>query len=195
MAAAVKRTIDILVALVGLVLTGWVIVLAWLCIRWQTGESGFFLQYRVGRHGQLFRVIKLRTMRSGHPDGTVVTVAGDSRITPIGRLLRRYKLDELPQLINVLAGDMSLVGPRPDVPGFADTLTGGDRVILTVRPGITGPASLKYRGEERILAQVADPEAYNRDVIWPDKVRINREYVERYRLWDDARYLWNTVFG
>jgi len=195
MAAAVKRTIDVLIALAGLALTGWVIVLAWLCIRWQTGEPGFFLQDRVGRQGRLFQVIKLRTMRSGHADGTVVTVAGDPRVTPIGRLLRRYKLDELPQLINVLAGDMSLVGPRPDVPGFADALTGEDRVILSVRPGITGPASLKYRSEEAMLAQTADPEAYNRDVIWPDKVRINRKYVEHYRLWDDARYLWKTVFG
>jgi len=140
-------------------------------------------------------VIKLRTMHSVAGGGTTVTTAGDARITPIGRFLRRYKLDELPQLINVLRGDMSLVGPRPDVAGFADMLTGSDRMILSVRPGITGPATLKYRNEEELLASVSDPEAYNRNVIWPDKVRINREYVQHFRLRDDLRYIWLTIFG
>ena len=112
--------------------------------------------------------MKIRTMNS--VGGTTVTTANDTRITRSGALMRRLKIDELPQLINVLRGEMSLVGPRPDVPGFADLLIGDDRVVLTVRPGITGPAAIEYRHEEEILARVADPEGYNRDVIWPDKV-------------------------
>lgn len=193
--AAIKRCVDVSAALVGLLLTGWIIGLAWALIRWQTGEPGFFRQARIGRHGRTFNVVKLRTMRSVPGGGTMVTTSADARITPIGRLLRRTKVDELPQLFNVLVGDMSLVGPRPDVAGFADSLAGADRVILSIRPGITGPATLKYRHEEEILARVPDPEAYNRDVIWPDKVRINRQYVEQYRLRDDFRYLWQTIFG
>lgn len=194
-AAAIKRCVDVSAALAGLLLTGWIIGLAWILIRWQTGEPGFFRQARIGRHGRPFNVVKLRTMRSVPGGATMVTTSADARITPIGRLLRRTKVDELPQLFNVLVGDMSLVGPRPDVAGFADSLMGADRVILSIRPGITGPATLKYRNEEEILARVPDPEAYNRDVIWPDKVRINRHYVEHYRLRDDFRYLWQTIFG
>uniref|UniRef100_UPI0025BFCAE4 sugar transferase n=1 Tax=Aquisalimonas sp. TaxID=1872621 RepID=UPI0025BFCAE4 len=103
-------------------------------------------------------------------------------------------LDELPQLINVLKGDMSFVGPRPDVPAFADTLAGEDRIILSVRPGITGPATLKYRDEETLLAEADDPEAYNSEVIYPDKVRINREYVH-WSFWRDLLDIWRTVVG
>jgi len=195
LAATVKRGMDVCAAAIGLLLTGWIIAVACVCVRLQTRETGFFRQNRIGLHGRPFQVIKLRTMRSVAGGGTTVTTAADARITPIGRFLRRYKLDELPQLINVLRGDMSLVGPRPDVAGFADMLTGSDRMILSVRPGITGPATLKYRNEEELLASVSDPEAYNRNVIWPDKVRINREYVQHFRLRDDLRYIWLTIFG
>jgi lipopolysaccharide/colanic/teichoic acid biosynthesis glycosyltransferase len=115
-------------------------------------------------------------------------------ITRSGKIFRKYKLDELPQLFNVLAGDMSLVGPRPDVPGYADRLEGEDRIVLLLRPGITGPASIKYRNEESLLAAVEDPASYNDKVIWPDKVRINKEYFASYSLLLDVRYIFQTIF-
>jgi lipopolysaccharide/colanic/teichoic acid biosynthesis glycosyltransferase len=126
---------------------------------------------------------------------TTVTSAHDPRITSLGRFLRKTKIDELPQLINVLVGQMSMVGPRPDVPGFADTLCGRDRIVLSVRPGVTGPASVRFRDEEEILAQQRDPERYNREMIFPEKVRINRTYVEEYSLWKDIYYIAKTVTG
>jgi lipopolysaccharide/colanic/teichoic acid biosynthesis glycosyltransferase len=128
-------------------------------------------------------------------DGSSVSVAGDARITPLGEKLRRYKLDELPELWNVLIGDMSFVGPRPDVPGYADALTGDDREVLKLRPGITGPASLKYRNEEELLAKVEDPQRYNDEVIFPDKVRLNRYYLHHYSFWMDLKMIFATVLG
>lgn len=193
--AALKRGFDILGAGVGLALTFWIIALAWLAACWDTGANGFFVQERVGRHGRRFRVIKLRTMHVDPAVDTTVTTSGDARITPLGRFFRRTKIDELPQLINVLKGDMSFVGPRPDVPSYADALEGEDRLILTVRPGITGPATLKYRDEETLLAEQDAPERYNREVIYPDKIRLNREYIEQYTFYRDLVYIWQTVFG
>jgi lipopolysaccharide/colanic/teichoic acid biosynthesis glycosyltransferase len=169
------------------------IALGWLVAAVDTRQSGIFRQPRIGRDGVPFNVMKLRTMRTIGGIDTVVTTRDDARITRSGAVFRRFKLDELPQLVNVVRGEMSLVGPRPDVAGFADRLKGADRIVLSVRPGITGPAALAYRHEEDILARVTDPEAYNREVIWPDKVRINRTYVECYRFTDDLRCLVNTV--
>jgi lipopolysaccharide/colanic/teichoic acid biosynthesis glycosyltransferase len=126
---------------------------------------------------------------------STVTTGKDQRITSLGRFWRKSKIDELPQLINVLKGDMSFVGPRPDVPGYADRLEGNDRVVLSVRPGITGPATLKYRDEEALLAEQNDPQKYNDEVLWLDKVRLNREYVENWSFLGDLRYIWETVFG
>lgn len=187
-----KRAFDLLLALTLLLpLLPVILFAAWMAAR-DTRASGFFLQQRVGRGGRPFCVIKLRTMLP--VTGTSVTTRDDPRITPIGHLLRRSKLDELPQLFNVLAGHMSFVGPRPDVPGFADVLDEQDRIILAVRPGITGPATLKYRDEERLLAGVADPERYNREVIFPDKVRLNRDYVLHWSFSRDLNYLWRTLF-
>jgi hypothetical protein len=120
-------------------------------------------------------------------------IVNDPRITRIGRLLRKTKLDELPQLVHVLFGQMSFVGPRPDVPGYADKLKGEDRVILSVRPGITGPATLKYRDEEALLAAQDDPERYNNEVLWPDKVRLNRQYVQNWSFWTDIRLILKTL--
>ncbi len=193
--AALKRSLDLLVSTLGLIAFGWLIVLAALAATIDTGKNGFFTQVRVGRNGRRFRIVKLRTMREVPSITTTVTADGDARITRLGRLLRKLKLDELPQLINVFIGQMSLVGPRPDVPELTDTITGDDRIILTVRPGITGPATLKYRNEESLLARQGDPEAYNADVIFPDKVRINADYVRNWSLRGDLRYLLLTVTG
>lgn len=146
-------------------------------------------------HGELFPVIKLRTMREVKGVSTTVTAKNDVRITGVGSFLRTFKIDELPQLFNVIAGHMSLVGPRPDVPGFADLLEGEDRIVLSVRPGITGPATIAFRKEEQILAEVENPDEYNQNVIWPEKIRLNRDYIENYSLSKDIVYLWQTVTG
>lgn len=158
------------------------------------GGPVIFKQQRVGRGGKLFTMYKFRSMTVSH-SGSSVSVAGESRITPLGAKLRRYKLDELPELWNVLIGDMSFVGPRPDVPGYADSLTGSDRDVLKLRPGITGPASLKYRNEEEILAAVEDPVKYNDEVIFPDKVRINLYYLHNHSFWSDIKLIICTVLG
>jgi lipopolysaccharide/colanic/teichoic acid biosynthesis glycosyltransferase len=188
----VKRLFDLCLAVALLVPLLPVILLTAWAARLDTGASGFFLQQRIGRGGRPFRVVKIRTMRP--VPGTTVTTLGDPRITRLGGWLRRSKLDELPQLFNVLAGQMSFVGPRPDVPGFADALGEEGRVILSVRPGITGPATLKYRDEETLLAGVADPERFNREVVFPDKVRLNRDYVLHWSFTRDLVYLWRTAF-
>ncbi len=190
----IKRLFDIVASLIGLILTGWLILLAFVLSSIDTHQSGFFTQKRVGKNGHLFRVIKIRTMRDLPDIDTTVTRENDPRITRLGRFWRKTKIDELPQLINVFLGQMSFVGPRPDVPGYADQLTGPDRIILSVRPGITGPATLAFRNEEKLLAQQDDPETYNRQVIWPEKVRLNREYIENYSFWQDMKYIWQTIF-
>lgn len=193
--ALIKRACDIFGATLGLTVTFWIIIPAWALASMDTQKNGFFTQERIGLKGRIFRVIKIRTMRDLAGVDTTVTTGTDQRITGLGRFWRRTKIDELPQLINVLKGDMSFVGPRPDVPGYADTLEGKDMIILSVRPGITGPATLKYRDEESLLAKQNDPEAYNNDIIWPDKVRLNRAYVENWTFLKDMRYIWWTVFG
>lgn len=191
----IKRSFDFVVSSIGLILTGWIIVLAYIGASFDTRKSGFFTQTRIGKHGKPFTVIKIRTMRHIPSIDTTVTTTHDPRITPLGRFFRKTKIDELPQLINVFLGHMSLVGPRPDVPGFADKLSDNDRIILSIRPGITGPATLKYKNEEEILARQAEPEKYNREVIFPDKVRLNREYVENYSFGKDIKYIFQTIIG
>lgn len=158
------------------------------------GGPVIFKQQRVGRNGKLFTMYKFRSMTVGH-GGSSVSVAGENRITPLGAKLRHYKLDELPELWNVLIGDMSFVGPRPDVPGYADQLQGTAREVLRLRPGITGPASLKYRDEEVLLAKQADPQKYNDDVIFPDKVRINLYYLHHYSFIKDIEMIICTILG
>lgn len=189
-----KRAFDLFFSVLGLMLAWWLILLAWIAASIDTRSNGFFIQKRVGRDGKIFRVVKMKTMRPVASFDTSVTRRGDPRITPLGAFFRRTKIDELPQLWNVLLGDMSFVGPRPDVPGFADKLQGEERVMLAIRPGITGPATLKYRNEEELLAAQSDPEAFNRDVIWPDKVRINLEYIFNWSLRRDVQYILETVF-
>ena len=191
-----KRTFDFLIALIGLIVVSPILLLVALLIKATSKGPIFYKQDRVGLNAGIFKLLKFRTMViDADKLGSSVTVKDDPRITPVGRFLRRFKLDELPQLINVLRGDMSFVGPRPDVPGFADKLTGKDRIILSVRPGVTGPATLKYRNEEELLAKQADPNRYNAEVIYPDKVRLNREYVENYSFWKDIGYIIRTIVG
>ena len=181
-------------AMVGLLSLWWLMLLVAICIKAKMPGPVLFRQQRVGREGRLFTLVKFRTMLVNH-GGNSVSVAGESRITPLGSVLRRWKLDELPELWNVLLGDMSFVGPRPDVPGYADTLTGEDREILQLRPGITGPASMKYRNEEEILSAVENPQKYNDEVIFPDKVRINRLYLHDHSFFLDLKMIVATVLG
>ena len=187
-----KRGFDVIFSAIGLCALGWLIVVAWLLASLDTRSNGWFAQQRIGQYGKTFTVFKIKTMRDV-AFGSLITVEGDSRITRVGRVLRKLKLDELPQLINVLIGDMSIVGPRPDLPGYADKLEGADRLLLSIRPGITGPASIKYRDEEQLLATQSDPESFNRTVIWPDKVRINLEYILNWRLITDIKYVFKTI--
>lgn len=190
-----KWLFDRTVAFIGLCFLWPVLLVVWMLIHVKMpGGPAIFTQKRVGKNGKLFTMYKFRSMTMGH-DGSSVSVAGESRITPLGAKLRKYKLDELPELWNVLIGDMSFVGPRPDVPGYADKLEGKDRLILKLRPGITGPASLKYKNEEEILAQVEDPQKYNDEVIYPDKVKINLEYYYHHSLVGDIKLIIQTVCG
>lgn len=190
-----KWLFDRIMSLVGLIILSPVLLVVAILI-WVKMPGGpvLFKQKRVGKEGKLFTMVKFRSMSVAH-GGSSVSVAGESRITPLGAKLRKYKLDELPELWNVFIGDMSFVGPRPDVPGYADKLVGEDRVILKLRPGITGPASLKYRDEETLLATVEDPIRYNDEVIFPDKVRINKEYYYNRSFCQDIRYIVRTVCG
>lgn len=204
-----KRLFDIAASLFGLLLIWWVYPIVAILIKINMpGGPAFFCQKRVGRDGKLFTCHKFRTMTVKH-SGSSVSVAGDSRITPFGAKLRHYKIDELPELWDVLIGNMSFVGPRPDVPGYADQLQGDDRVVLKLRPGITGPATLKYRLEdEMISAYVAARQAegdardaqviaveYNDTIIYPDKVRLNKYYYEHYSFWKDIEMILATVLG
>lgn len=186
---------DRFMALIGLLLLWPVLLVVAVLIRIKMpGGPVIFKQKRVGLDGRLFTMYKFRSMTVGH-GGSSVSVAGESRITPLGAKLRHYKLDELPELWNVLIGDMSFVGPRPDVPGYADQLTGEGREVLKLRPGITGPASLKYRDEEDLLARQIDPQKYNDEVIFPDKVRINLYYLHHYSFIKDIQMIFCTVLG
>ncbi|HFS82533.1 MAG TPA: sugar transferase [Epsilonproteobacteria bacterium] len=190
-----KRALDILLSLIAIGVTWWVILLAWIVATVETRSNGLFRQKRVGKDGKLFYFYKIKTMKRVEGIDTTVTTSRDRRITRSGAFFRCNKIDELPQLFNVLMGSMSFVGPRPDVVGFADRLEGDDRIVLSVRPGITGPASLKYKDEEDLLAQQEDPERYNREVIWPDKVKINKEYIKHWSLKQDINYIFKTIFG
>jgi len=185
----VKRIFDVAVVVLFLPLLIIPILLLVLIATIDTKTWGIYSQLRVGQYGQLFKIYKIRTLADGeHQLGQL-----HSHATYIGRFLRRSKLNELPQLYNVLIGDMSLVGPRPDLPGFADALKGEDRIILKVKPGITGPASIKYRDEEALLVQQKDPEHYNRTIIWPDKVKINKKYIENYSFYLDLTLILKSL--
>lgn len=204
-----KWIFDRLVALIGLLVLWPVLLVVAVLVRVKMpGGPVIFRQKRVGKDGQLFTCHKFRTMTVKH-SGSTVSVAGDSRITPLGAKLRHYKLDELPGLWDVLVGNMSFVGPRPDVPGYADQLKGKDREVLKLRPGITGPATLKYRLEDEMISEyVAKKQAegdnrpvqviaeeYNDKVIYPDKVRINLYYLHHHSFIKDIQMIFCTVLG
>ncbi len=188
-----KRGADLGLAIVSLalLLLPMLAIAAW--IRLVDGAPVLFCQKRVGRKKALFRIYKFRTMDAQEFSPGFITVAGDPRITKTGRWLRRFKLDELPQLLNVVKGEMSFVGPRPDVPGYMDRLQDGAVAILELRPGITGPASLAFRDEEQLLAAAADPKAFNDDVLFPEKVRLNLEYLKHLSFSKDLLYVLWTV--
>lgn len=213
-----KLIFDKVVSFIGLLILWPVLLVLALLIKWKMPGPILFCQQRVGRYGEIFTVYKFRTMTvkaeaavaSRNSEATSIASQEQSRITPLGEKLRRYKLDELPELWNVLKGDMSFVGPRPDVPGYADQLQGEDREVLLLRPGITGPASLKYRNEEDILEAVDEAlqkgrrglpigittvQEYNDNVIYPDKVRLNRYYLHHYSFIKDIKMIVCTVLG
>ena len=190
-----KRFFDIVLSVVGICMTWWLMLVAWIVASFETKSNGLFMQERVGKEGKPFFVYKIKTMKFISGIETTVTTSEDSRITTSGVFFRKTKIDELPQLFNVLFGTMSVVGPRPDVPGYADNLEGDDRIILSLRPGITGPASLKYKDEEALLSKQKDPERYNRDVIWSDKVQINKVYIKEWSLKKDIEYILKTILG
>ena len=190
----VKCFFDRGMALFGLLVCSPIFLIVSMLIKIKMPEGPvIFKQKRVGKDGKLFTMYKFRTMAMEH-GGSSISVAGESRITPLGAVLRKYKLDELPELWNVLVGNMSFVGPRPDVPGYADHLRGDERLILKLRPGITGPASLKYANEETILAYVVDPVRYNDEIIFPDKVKINLDYYYNHTFFGDIRLILQTIF-
>ena len=189
-----KRSFDIIISSVGLISFGWLILICLIIARIDTRASGLFKQNRIGLSGKMFSLMKIRSMSSHKSIESTITVRGDLRITKSGKFFRNSKLDELPQLWNVLIGDMSLVGPRPDVPGYADRLEGENRIILSVRPGITGPASLYFRDEEVLLSKQKNAKEYNDTVIWPQKIDINKKYVENWSFKMDLIYLIKTVF-
>ncbi|NNK26774.1 MAG: sugar transferase [Flavobacteriaceae bacterium] len=185
-----KRLFDLLLSLVLLPILIIPIIALILLATIDTKEWGIFSQNRIGKNGKPFKIFKIRTLKNephilGHLDKSA---------TQLGKWIRRYKLDELPQLFNVLKGDMSFVGPRPDIKGFADELEGDDRIILRIRPGVTGPATIKYKNEEEILALQDDPEKYNRTIIWKDKVEINKKYIENWSFYLDLKYIINSIF-
>lgn len=189
-----KYLFDRLVSLIGLLCLWPILLIVAILIKIKMPGPVFYTQKRVGRNGMLFTMYKFRSMKVGNYKSSI-SVAGESRITPFGAKLRKYKLDELPELWNVFIGDMSFVGPRPDVPGYADKLTGDERKILELRPGITGPASLKYSNEEELLAKQENPQKYNDEVIYPDKVKINLGYLKNQNFFFDLKVIIFTILG
>ena len=188
-----KRTFDIILSIFAIFLLFPSFLVVSFLIVIDSGFPIFFLQKRIGRGAKEFNIIKFRTMKTNNENITI-TVSDDSRITRIGKYLRKTKIDELPEILNVLFGQMSFVGPRPDVKGYADKLKGANRKILALRPGITGPASLKYYNEEYILSQKSNPKKYNDEVIFPDKVKINMDYFHNRSFFLDLKIIFATIF-
>jgi len=188
----IKRIFDISISILALPFVIIPLILLVLIASFSTRKDGLFVQRRIGYLGKVFNLYKIRSLK-GNDHTDIIAIRQNE--TRFGKWLRVTKLDELPQIFNVLKGDMSWVGPRPDVPGYADLLEGDDRIILNVKPGITGPATIKYKNEDSLLLKQQNPKQYNDEVIWPDKVKINKEYVRNWSLWKDVGYLWVSAFG
>ncbi|AOW19447.1 sugar transferase [Urechidicola croceus] len=189
-----KRFFDLILVIISLMIFIIPMIIFVIMASFSSRSFGIFSQQRVGKDAKLFTLYKIKSMRPNKAKHHVTT-ANDMRVTPFGKFLRKSKMDELPQLFNVLKGDMSFVGPRPDVVGYADELKGDDRIILSVKPGITGSATIKFADEEIILAQQEDPLKYNDTVLWPQKIEMNKEYVQNWSLMKDIGYVLQTVFG
>lgn len=181
-----KRVFDVLFSIIGLLVIGWLVVLFFILASIDTSQNGLFVHERIGQYGRKFKIYKLRTIKWNRK--------GEPVVSSFGNFLRNSKIDEFPQLYNVLINDMSFVGPRPDIAGYYDQLKGTDRLLLELKPGITCPASLVYRNEEKLLSLQADPVKYNDEVIFPDKVRINLIYHANRSLWLDLQILFRTIF-
>lgn len=191
---ALKRAFDLVFSFLGLLLLFPVMSLTGLLIKLSSEGPALFRQQRIGRYGKPFTMYKFRTMVLNH-GGSSVSVLGERRITPLGAVLRKLKIDELPELWNIFIGDMSFVGPRPDMPEYVSLLLGEKRDILTIRPGLTSPASIKYANEEEILSRVSNPQKYFDEVIWPDKMEMNLEYIRNRSFIGDVNLIFRTVFG
>jgi lipopolysaccharide/colanic/teichoic acid biosynthesis glycosyltransferase len=191
-----KQAFDFIIALVGLVLLIPIYITISILIYFRMGSPVLYIQERIGQHGKPFSIIKFRTMIQNAEalEGGSITTVKDLRITPMGQYLRKWKLDELPTLFNVLRGDMSMVGPRPDVSEYYDRLTESELKIFDLKPGITGPASLSYANEEQLLSSVQNPIQYYNDIIFPDKVKINLSYYHTHSLWSDLKIIFQTLF-
>ena len=189
-----KRLFDLTASLIGLIVLFPIFIVVSVLVKISSEGPVFFVQKRIGKNGKVFQMIKFRSMTVIQSSNSTISIKGDVRITKTGAFLRKYKLDELPELFNVLRGDMSMVGPRPDVSGYADKLEGENVWILELRPGITGPASIKYANEEEIIALQEDPVKYNYEVIYPDKVKLNLDYYYNNNLWIDIKIIFATIF-
>ena len=189
-----KRSFDIVSSLIGIILLFPMLSILWLCIRLESRGGGFYRQVRVGKDGIDFRLWKFRTMQTGADKKGLLTIGGrDSRVTRIGYYLRKYKLDELPQLINVLVGDMSIVGPRPEVQKYVDLYTPDQRKVLSVKPGITDYASIAYSNENELLAQSGNPEKTYIDEVLPAKLELNQKYLNEQGLFTDLKIIFHTI--
>lgn len=180
-----KRVFDIVFALFTILLFSWFVLILWLVAIVDTRTNGVFIQERIGQFGKRFKIYKLRTIQN--------IPSEERRISKTGQFLRKYKLDELPQLLNVLKGDMSLVGPRPDLPGYYDLLEGRNRKILELKPGLTSHAALKYFNEEELLKEQKDPLWFNDHVVFPDKVELNLDYYYHRSFWGDIKIMIKSV--
>lgn len=188
----IKRVFDITITLLLLPFLIIPLFLLLIAATLDTGQNGLFVQKRVGQHAKLFRMLKIRTLKGSEHESVNEIRQQETRL---GSWMRATKIDELPQLINILFGQMSWVGPRPDIPGYADKLAGDDRIILSIKPGLTGPATIKYSDEEKLLMNQEDPNHYNDTIIWPDKVKINKEYISSWSFKKDVGYIWTSIFG
>lgn len=190
----VKRIFDIVASFFGIIVLSPILIIVSLFIKIDSKGPIIFKQQRVGQYHEIFNIYKFRTMvNKAESLGKQITVGGDSRITRVGNFIRRYKIDELPQLVNVFLGDMSFVGPRPEVPKYVNLYSDEEKAILEVKPGITDLASLKYSNENDILSKVEEPEKYYIDVIMKDKIKLNLEYIEKNNLFYDIKIIFKTI--